>query len=127
MLCLVEKTLIARSDRRVSLNRRTEIMSKCRHRMPYYLINYHGLHVPPDPDPLPPNQHDLLPEEPDPLPTPQQPGPVPAHPDHQHGADPLPTPLPDHPDQQDGASHSISCLPSGPMTRSKATKKSLNS
>ena len=92
MLCLVEKTLIARSDRRVSLNRRTEIMSKCRHRMPYYLINYHGLHVPPDPDPLPPNLHDLLPEEPDPLPTPQQPGPVPAHPDHQHGADPLPIP-----------------------------------
>ena len=45
-LCLMEKTLIARSDQAVSLNRRNEIMTKCRHKMPFFLDNYHGLKIP---------------------------------------------------------------------------------
>ena len=45
-LCVMEKTMIARSDVRESLNKRTEIMAKCRHKLPYYLNNYHGLQLP---------------------------------------------------------------------------------
>ena len=45
-LCLMEKTLIARSDRMTSLNRRNEVMTKCRHRMPFFLDNHHGMTTP---------------------------------------------------------------------------------
>ena len=57
-LCVMEKTMIARSEAREALNRRTEIMAKCRHKLPYYLNNYHGLQLPVlhPPDPGPPEQ-----------------------------------------------------------------------
>ena len=42
-LCLMEKTMIARCERGVSLNRRTEIMSKCRHKQRFFLENLTGL------------------------------------------------------------------------------------
>ena len=45
-LCNMEKTLIVTSDPEKTLNKRTEIMGKCRHKWPYYLNNYHGLSVP---------------------------------------------------------------------------------
>ena len=45
-LCNMEKTLIVTNNPAVSLNRRTEIMGKCRHKWPFYLNNYHGLKVP---------------------------------------------------------------------------------
>ena len=119
-LCLVEKTLIARSDRRVSLNRRTEIMTKCRHKMPFYLDNFHGIHVPPDTQPQHvPVQAEHISHEPAPLPLPNPlPDPLP---------EPLPDPLPDHeleamPAQTEvpTASNILLC---GPVTRSKARKK----
>ena len=46
-LCLMEKTFIARRERGISLNKRSEIMAKCRHRLPYFLDNFHGLETPP--------------------------------------------------------------------------------
>ena len=39
----MEKTLIVTSDRETSLNKRSEIMSKCRHKLPHYLNNFHGM------------------------------------------------------------------------------------
>ena len=73
----MEKTLIARSDRGASLNRRNEVMTKCRHRLPFFLDNYFTLTSPPtpvdevqnnttQPDDLQPVQ--LNPDPPDPLP-----------------------------------------------------------
>ena len=61
-LCIIEKTMIARSKTEESLNRRTEIMAKCRHRLPFFLNNYHGLQLSPVPyqPELPP-----VPEQPD--------------------------------------------------------------
>ena len=35
--------VIVTSDRETSLNKRSEIMSKCRHKLPHYLNNYHGM------------------------------------------------------------------------------------
>jgi hypothetical protein len=92
-LCLMEKVLIVRSDRAESLNKRTEVMMKCRHILPHLLSNYHNTHhlspslphaVPtqqlPDPDDQPPGvqpeEHHLLPLTADNPPPPQQlPGP----------------------------------------------------
>ena len=38
-LCLTEKYIIARADQKYLLNKRTEIISKCRHRNKYVLKN----------------------------------------------------------------------------------------
>ena len=38
-LCLTEKYIIARADQKYLLNKRTEIISKCRHRHKYVLKN----------------------------------------------------------------------------------------
>ena len=46
-LCLMEKTFIARSEKGISLNKRSEIMAKCRHRLPFFLDNFHALETPP--------------------------------------------------------------------------------
>ena len=56
----MEKTLIARSDPNVSLNRSNEIMTKCRHRLPYFLNNFHGLQLPPVLEVEDVQQHDLI-------------------------------------------------------------------
>ena len=39
-LCLAEKLAIARADKSKSLNRRRELVSKCRHENKFYLCNY---------------------------------------------------------------------------------------
>ena len=38
-LCLTEKIIIARSDRKKSLNKRTELVFKCKHRNKFLLSN----------------------------------------------------------------------------------------
>ena len=45
-LCIDEKTFICSSNPDITLNRRTEIMQKCNHKLPFYLNNYHGLRIP---------------------------------------------------------------------------------
>ena len=102
-LCLMEKTFIARNLARESLNRRTEIMGKCRHRLPFYLNNYHGLQLPPVTYQQELQQPDQDPPDPA-LPDAEQ------H-DQQHPVDtlvPLLLPQPQF---------------SGPMTRSKSRRQ----
>ena len=45
-LCLDEKTLICSSNPDITLNKRSEIIQKCRHKEPFYLDNFHGLRLP---------------------------------------------------------------------------------
>ena len=45
-LCLQEKTIIAMSDPKKTLNSRTEILSKCRHRRKFTLRNFKRKHPP---------------------------------------------------------------------------------
>ena len=45
-LCIDEKTLICSSNPDITLNKRSEIMQKCRHKEPFYLDNFHGLRFP---------------------------------------------------------------------------------
>ena len=45
-LCITEKTFIARSDPNKTLNKRSEVMAKCRHKLPFYLNNFHGMKIP---------------------------------------------------------------------------------
>ena len=45
-LCIDEKTFICSSNPDITLNKRTEIMQKCNHKLPFYLNNYHGLRIP---------------------------------------------------------------------------------
>ena len=42
-LCIDEKTLICSSNPVITLNSRSEIMQKCKHKEPFYLNNFHGL------------------------------------------------------------------------------------
>ena len=128
----MEKTLIARSDRMTSLNRINEVMTKCRHRMPFFLDNYLGLtattitedegegsSIPPHHDlqpvqinPDPPDLLPLIPEdEGDQLNlTPQRDFQL-----FQNNPDP-PDPIPEvQPDSQPPVS--------GPMTRSRRKKQ----
>ena len=103
-LCLMEKTFIAKSDKGTSLNKRSEIMAKCRHRMPYLLNNYHGLEIQPiveeDEDQTP--ELDIEPQH------------VPLNQPVLHPPDPLP--LHHQPEVQPVSSLHIL----GPVTRSKA-------
>ena len=46
-ICVSEKTYIARSDPSTSMNRRDEVMNKCRHKAPLMLSNFLGM-VPPE-------------------------------------------------------------------------------
>ena len=39
-LCLTEKATIARGDSYLMLNKRAEVMNKCRHKLPHMLINF---------------------------------------------------------------------------------------
>ena len=57
-LCLTEKASIARGDPVIMLNKRAEIMSKCRHRLPHMLSNYITTPTP-RPPPSPVQQHQL--------------------------------------------------------------------
>ena len=45
-ICITEKTFIARSDPNKTLNKRSEVMAKCRHKLPFYLNNFHGMKIP---------------------------------------------------------------------------------
>ena len=103
-LCLTEKTFIARSETGISLNKRSEIMAKCRHRLPHFLDNFHGLETPPiaedeNEEDLPP-EHDVEP----------QPGPFAQT--VFHPPDPLP--------QQTEVQPDNNLLLVGPLTRSRA-------
>ena len=109
-LCIIEKTMIARSKPDESLNRRTEIMAKCRHRLPFFLNNYHGLQLPPVP-----YQTELPP--------------VPEQPDQELLDSELLHLPPDAHNEEAGGQHEcdIVNLPqshvSGPVTRSRARKQ----
>ena len=46
-LCLMEKLLIAKADPRTLLNKRSEIVSKCRHRNKFTLKHFRQLFNPP--------------------------------------------------------------------------------
>ena len=46
-ICLTEKTLIARADKTRSLNKRNEVMNRCRHLEPHMLMNYYSRSIPP--------------------------------------------------------------------------------
>jgi hypothetical protein len=132
-LCLMEKTLIARSDRMTSLNRRNEVMTKCRHRMPFFLDNYLGLAATTITEdegegPSIPPHHDLQPAQinPDPPDLPPLPPLPPIIPEDegdwlnlsQNNPYP-PDPIPEvHPDSQPSVS--------GPMTRSRRKKQQSN-
>ena len=39
-LCLAEKIAIIKADKKTSLNKRTELVSKCRHENAFYLRNF---------------------------------------------------------------------------------------
>ena len=39
-LCLAEKIAIIKADKKTSLNKRTELVSKCRHENAFYLHNF---------------------------------------------------------------------------------------
>ena len=45
-LCLMEKTLIASNNSKESLNKKTEVLAKCRHKAPHLLDNYHHIQLP---------------------------------------------------------------------------------
>jgi len=51
-LCLTEKTLISLADRSTSLNKRSEIMGKCRHRDKWLLKHRLFFLTPPPPSPI---------------------------------------------------------------------------
>ena len=68
-LCLMEKTFIVRGEPATSLNKRSEIMAKCRHKEPHYLSNCHGLRIPntvveDEEDEQSSDEEDILPQEP---------------------------------------------------------------
>ena len=89
-LCLTEKATIARGEPNLMLNKRSEIMKKCRHRLPHMLNNFLSTT---QPQPDPPDQVNI---EPIAHPTPDPPNDQPAPP----APDPLddqPTALPDQP------------------------------
>ena len=95
----------------VSLNRRNEIMTKCRHKMPFFLDNYHGLKI----TTIPEDEEQTV--NPTPENEPQLVNPTHVHPTHVP-PDPLPQPAEVQP--------VIQPLLGGPMTRSRTRNKVTN-
>ena len=119
-LCLMEKTLIARNNSDQSLNKRTEVMAKCRHKAPHLLDNYHQIQLPVIDEAEPDDLHDnhpyptLVPDNDlnNPIEQPPQPEP---DPDPVEVLQPVqPTHLNDHLQLH---------KTNGPLTRSKSRNK----
>ena len=109
-LCLTEKATIARGDPNIMLNKRSEIMKKCRHRLPHMLTNFLST-IQPQPDP--PEHHDN-------------------HPPPQE-QEPLAPPAPDPPQDQpatitlpDQASSDVPDEQPKPQRRSNRRKKTVS-
>ena len=95
-LCLTEKVSIAKGNPNLMLNKRSEIMKRCRHRLPHLLTNFLST-IQPQPDPPDNNDPSTQEQEPfdPPLPDPtEDPSAVITQPDQAPSSLPDEQPLP---------------------------------